>query len=304
MPAMRRVNLSTLDLNLLPPLRALLEERHVTRAARKCALSQPAMSRSLERLRDVFADDLLVRSGRAYELTVRGERLRAELDVLIPRLESTVGGGDFDPTRATDRFRIALTDHACAVLLPSLLRQVRRAAPQSTLGVSVWHSGAYADVAAGRLDVALSAEAPSSPLEVEVLYEEEFVCLVGAGTPARRKRLTLREYLDRSHVVVETWGDQQTPVDVPLAQLGFKRRGVVRVPFFVPTILSIVGTDLTLTLPRGLASMTSSWSGLRTVEAPKEIKGFSYLMAWHPRLSSDPAHAWFREQVRIAARRL
>jgi DNA-binding transcriptional LysR family regulator len=301
---MRRVNLSILDLNLLPPLRALLEERHVTRAARKCALSQPAMSRALERLRDVFADDLLVRSGRAYELTVKGERLRAELDALMPRLEAMVGGADFDPTRARERFRIALTDHASALLLPPLVGQVRRAAPQATLGVSAWHPGAYADIAAGRLDVALSAEAPPSSLEVEVLYEEEFVCLLGSVPPTRRKRLTLREYLDRPHVVVETWGGQQTPVDVPLAQLGFKRHAVVRVPFFVPTILSIRHTDLTLTLPRRLASMTSSWSGLRTVEAPKEIKGFSYLMAWHPRLSSDPAHGWFRDQVRIAARSL
>jgi len=100
------------------------------------------------------------------------------------------------------------------------------------------------------------------------------------------------------------WDGQQTPVDRPLAQLGLKRRVALRVPFFVPTILAIARTDLTLTLPRRLAKLAALRAGLRLVEPPREIKGFSYLMTWHPRLTGEPAHAWFREQVRIAARAL
>ena len=87
---MREVHLRTLDLNLVHALQALLEERHVTRAAKRSFLSQPAMSRALERLREMFGDHLLVRNGRGYERTVRGERVLRELESLMPRLEAMV----------------------------------------------------------------------------------------------------------------------------------------------------------------------------------------------------------------------
>src|SRR5215475_1051995 len=126
MRIMREVNLRNVDLNLLHALRALLEERHVTRAAKRCFLSQPAMSRALERLREMFADPLLVRSGRTYERTARGERVLRELESLMPRLEAMVGGVEFDPARSQERFRVALTDNASTILLPSLVARVRR----------------------------------------------------------------------------------------------------------------------------------------------------------------------------------
>ena len=105
--AMRRVHLRDVDLNLLHALHALLAERHVTRAAKRCFLSQSAMSRALERLRQMFGDLLLVRSGRAYERTVRGERVLRELESLMPRLEAMVRGEEFDPARSQERFRVA-----------------------------------------------------------------------------------------------------------------------------------------------------------------------------------------------------
>jgi DNA-binding transcriptional LysR family regulator len=127
MLSMREVHLRNLDLNLLAPLHALLEERHVTRAAKRSFLSQPAMRRALERLREMLGDPLLVRSGRSYERTVRGERVR-ELKTLIPRLQAMVGGVEFDPARSQERFRVALTDHSSTILLPSLVARVRSAA--------------------------------------------------------------------------------------------------------------------------------------------------------------------------------
>jgi DNA-binding transcriptional LysR family regulator len=301
---MREVNLRSVDLNLLHALRALLEELHVTRAAKRCFLSQPAMSRALERLREMFGDTLLVRSGRAYERTVRGERVLRELESLMPRLEALVRGQHFDPALSQERFRVALTDHASAVLLPPLWQRVRAAAANVTVEVSAWNSRRYEDVAAGRVDLALSAEVAPSVLEAEVLYEEDFVCLVGPKQRLGRRRFTLKQYLDLPHAVVETWEGQQGPVDRPLAELGLKRRAALRVPYFVPTILAIARTDLTLTLPRRLAKITRSIAGLRLVEPPREIKGFSYFMAWHPRLTTEPAHAWFREHVRMVARAL
>ena len=86
-----------------------------------------------------------------------------------------------------------------------------------------------------------------------------------------------------------------------MAQLGAKRRVVLSLPFFVPAIFAITYTDLILTVPRRLAKITARMAGVRVVEPPREIKAFPYFMAWHPRLSTEPAHKWFRGQLHMAA---
>jgi DNA-binding transcriptional LysR family regulator len=298
---MREVHLRTVDLNLLHALHALLEERHVTRAAKRCFLSQPAMSRALERLRKTLGDPLLVRTGRAYERTVRGERVLRELESIMGRLGAMVQGEEFSPARSQECFRVAMTDHGTTILLPTLLERVRKAAPHATLEVSAWRTRAYDDVVAGRIDLALSAEAVPPTLESELIFNLDFVCLVGSAQPVRTRRFTLRQYLQLPHALVETLDGQQTMVDRPLAQLGVKRRAALRLPFFVPAIFAVVKTDLVLTVPRRLAKITGPLAGLRVVEPPREIKAFPYFMAWHSRLSTEPAHAWFRDQLRIVA---
>src|SRR5258706_15127033 len=100
------------DLNLLIVFTVLAEERNVTRAAARLALSQPAVSRALQRLRDMFHDDLLVRSAEGYEPTPKGQRLLQELESTLPRLDRLLSGSDFDPASEETTFRIALTDHA------------------------------------------------------------------------------------------------------------------------------------------------------------------------------------------------
>jgi len=241
----------------------LLEERHVTRAAKRTFLSQPAMSRSLERLRETFGDPLLVRSGRGYERTVRGESILRELETMLPRVESMVEGVALDPGRSEERFRIALTDHASAVLLPALVTRLRKAAPRVQLEVSAWQSQAYDDVAAGRIDAALSAEEAPSTLESEVIFNLDFVCLVGSAQRLRARRFTLKQYLALPHAQVFTLSGRQTLVDRPLAQIGQKRNVLLRLPYFVPAIYAIAQTDLVLTVPRRLAKIARRIGGIR-----------------------------------------
>jgi DNA-binding transcriptional LysR family regulator len=301
---MRSTHIRNLDLNLLQPLRALLEERHITRAAELCYLSQPAMSRALERLRRMFADPLLIRSGRTYERTVRGESLLQEVQSLIPRLEAMVRGEQFDPSRSRERFRLAMTDNASMILLPALMDQIRAGAPNVRVEATVWNDRRYEEVAAGRLDTALSAETAPPFLETEVLFNLDFVCLVGSAQRVRCRRLTLKQYLQLPHVLIDTWEGQQTLVDRPLAQLGVKRLVALSMPFFVPAIFAIARTDLILTVPRKLAATTAAVSGVRMIEAPREIGAFPYFMAWHPRVAREPSHVWFRQLLRAAAQRI
>ena len=299
---MRQTHLRHVDLNLLLALHALLEERHITRASKRCFLSQSAMSRALDRLREMFGDALLIRSGRTYERTVRGDGLLRELQSLLPRLESMVRGEEFDPVRSQERFRLAVTDHASITLIPPVVRRIRIEAPDVRLEVSQWQERAYEAVIGGRLDAAFSAEHPPSSLHSEVLFEVDFVCVVGDAQRLHPARFTLAQYLQLPHVVVETWAGQQTPVDRPLGQFGAKRRIALSVPFFAAAMFAVAKTDLVLTVPRKLTNILRPIGGVRLVDPPREIKPFPYFMTWHPRLNEEPSHAWFREQVRVAAR--
>ena len=299
---MHETHFPQVDLNLLHILQALLEERHVTRAGNRCFLSQSAMSRAFERLREMFKDDLLIRTGRTYERTVRGERLLRDLENLLPRIAAMIRGEAFETEKSREKIRLALTDYASMVLLPALARRMRTYAPNMTLEVVGWHDRVYDDIESGRIDVALTPIPVPASLEGEVLFEEDFVCVLGSQRKRPASRLTLKQYLDAPHAIVNVLAGQQTLVDRPLAELGLRRRVALIVPFFVPATLAILDTDLILTIPRRLAQSFQTMRELSIVKPPAAIRSFPYLMVWHPRLTGDLAQAWFREQVRVIAR--
>jgi len=167
MPATHRV---AADLNLLEPLRALLEERHVTRAAARCGMSQPAMSRAFERLREMFADELHVRADGAYERTPRAERVLKELRDVLPRIETAIRGERFEAALSKERFRVATTEAAAALLVPSLFESVFAQAPGVRIDVTTLGIDAAADLEAGRIDILVSMVQKLEPFTIEHLF--------------------------------------------------------------------------------------------------------------------------------------
>src|SRR5437879_7897250 len=250
---MRDAHLRNVDLNLLRTIQPLLEERHISRAAKRSFLSQPAMSRALNRLRETFADPLLVRSNRAYERTPRGERVLREIETIMRRLNAVVNDQEFSPAESRERFRVAMTDHGSTILFPKLLERLRKNAPDSELVVSAVGPQTYDEVAAGRIDLNLCAEEVPPALENEVVFKLDFVCLVGARQRIRSRRLTLKQYLQLPHAMILTGDGHQAMVDRPLGALGLKRNVALRIPFFIPAVLAIAQTDLVLTVPRTFA---------------------------------------------------
>jgi DNA-binding transcriptional LysR family regulator len=301
MMAIRYEHISKSDLNLLQTLAILLEERHVTRAAQRCSISQPAMTRAFHRLRVMFGDDLLIRSGRRYERTARGERLLKEFDSLLPRLEGLLRGGGFDPSHSHDRFRVTMTDYGAIVLLPGLMDRLSRVAPNIMFEQIAWHDRRFEDVESGKADMVLDLGGAPPTLQSETLFPDKMVCLLSSHHPAGGRRMSLTQYLRYPHAVVNILAGQQTIPDRPLGDLALKRRVELLVPSFVPAVLAVARTRMILTLPHKLAKKVSTIAAVRMAGAPVEIKGFKYKMTWHPRLSSDPAHKWLRAQIRAVA---
>jgi DNA-binding transcriptional LysR family regulator len=299
---MHRAHLENVDLNLLPALHALLEERNISRAAERVGLSQSAMSRALQRLRRVLDDDLLVRATRDYRLTPRAERVRSQLAVLVPQLDELFAGSSFHPADYRRTIRLAGSDYATAVVGPALVRRVASEAPLATVRFTAWHPRIFDDLAVGDLDLAFFGAQPPPPLRTLELFTDRFVCVVAHDHPlAGRSALTLDDYLGCRHVAIDVTAGTQPAIDRVLAARGTPREVASILPFHAVAPLTLPGTALVVTLPSLLVPSLAGRDRLSVVPAPPEIETLSYRMAWHPHVDSDPGHRWLRETVRAAA---
>ncbi|WP_394846112.1 LysR family transcriptional regulator [Pendulispora brunnea] len=301
---MRLTQLRQADLNLLVVFAVLAEERSVSRSASRLALSQPAVSRALQRLRDLFRDDLLIRTATGYEPTPKGQRMLSELSAILPRLDRMLAGADFDPAEESATFRIACTDNAAQVICPSLCRTILPASKRVTFQFLAWHDGSLEELEHGRLDLALNADDGHAPerFHREVIYEDEFVCVVSKDSPHTR-RITLKQYANGLHIGIGTLAGRQTIPEQRLMALGYQRTCVLEVPYFVAAMRCIPGTDLIATLPKRLMAGEPHDPRIRVLEPPPELTGFRYLMIWHPRVHTDAAHTWLRSAIRQACRK-
>jgi DNA-binding transcriptional LysR family regulator len=295
-----------LDLNMMRPLCALLEERHVSSAAERCGVSQPAMSRTLERLRTAFGDDLLVRSGRTYELTPRAGQLLAEVRDILDRIDAAVAGNRFEPRNCDAVFRLASTDYISAVLLPRILLDLQENAPSASLELTMSGERTPEAVSAGRIDAAIvSADDTLVGLNREKLFDEDYVCLVASHHAlSDRPRITLNRYLEHRHIVIDVAHGMQPPIDRPLAARGVRRYVGYRTPFLASAVFAVTSTSMVLTIPRRLAAICTGGLPIRIVPAPRELDTFTYRLEWHPRLEASAAHRWFRDRIRTVASKL
>lgn len=290
--------IESVDLNLLAPLHALLEERHVSRAAARLHTTQPSMSRALQRLRATLGDELLVRGPGGYQLTPRAERIQAELLHALPRLEHVFSGETFDPATAARTFRLAGTDYTVSVLSGALLGRVFEQSPGSTVLFSRWHHAVFADAEHGMVDLLIHGGTPPPPLRSHVLFEEGYSCLISSHHPlAQCSAMSLEDYLDCAHIVIDVMDGRQGHVDRRLESLGRPRRASVTLPYHAAAASAVPGTSLVATLPTKFAIQHAAPGITTVIPAPEEIGPMSYAMSWHPRLDDDVAHRWLRDTI-------
>jgi DNA-binding transcriptional LysR family regulator len=301
--------LASLDLNLLVVLDALLAERHVTRAAARLGLTQPACSHALARLRRALGDPLLVRGPRNVMVpTARAEALAPGLRASLAGLATALRGeAPFDPAAAERSFHVACGDYAELVLLAPLLGRLARKAP----GVDVWmtplalgRDDMVRQLATGAADLAVGPPRRDWPegLYTRVLFEERFRCVMRRGHPAAKGALTLARYCALSHLLVTPRGTPGSLVDDALAALGHTRRVAAAVPHFAVAPYVVAGSDLVATLGEHVVEAGAAPLGLVVKPLPFAVPPFAITMTWHERVHRDPAQRWLREQIARAAR--
>ncbi len=293
------MKLTSLDLNLLVALRALLEERHVTRAGQRIGLTQPAMSNALARLRCLFGDQLLVRTPHGMQLTPRALTLAGPLDAALEHLEQSLGGEGFVPQASHRSFTLAMADYTALVVLPALKRHLSHAAPGIDLVVlnSVRSQG-LAMVDRGEADLAVGMlPGPPPHLHSQSLYRDRLVCMARADHPAFRRPLTIARYAKLAHVMVGTPGLQDSLIDHRLEQLGWRRRIEVVVPHHLVVPPLLASTDLVATEAERVGTCFAHMLPLAMCAPPFEGPDIEISHAWHIRCDRDPAHRWLRQQI-------
>lgn len=294
-------SLRGIDLNLLVVLDALLRERHVSRAAATLNMSQPAVSHALGRLRAQFDDPLLVRDARGMALTGRGAALREPVAHAVEAVRTVVDTQRFAPKTAQRSFRLAMSDYSAAIILPKLMRRLRREAPGVSLAVSQGSRDAMVGaVMKGEVDLAIGVfPSLADGLQTEVLIKEEFQCLLDRNNPHLSDgNLTLDGYLVAPHILVSMQGSAIEEVDIALRRIRKSRQIVMTLPHYrvAPTI--VAETDLILTLAsRGLKGSERD-DRVLLVPPPFELLAFDIVQLWHERHKGDEAIVWLRDLVK------
>lgn len=291
-------DLRRFDLNLLVILDALLSEQHVTRAAERLHLSQPAVSHALARLRDLLGDPLLVRQGGALIATARALELATPLAEALGQVQALLAPNSFDPASAKRRFRVAMSDYSAAIFLPGLVRLLRREAPGIDLQIiQASREGMVDGVLNGDLDLAAGVF-PDMPAELRTtpLFEEHYTCLIDRDSLPKTGVLDLPAYLSRPHVLLEMRGSGTPEIERALAAIRERRHVAISLPHWGVAPQLIQGTDLILTVSsRGLLNIDQAH--LISVPPPFQIPSFAFELAWHARRGGDTGLQWLRGRM-------
>lgn len=291
-------DLRRIDLNLLVILDALLGEQHVTRAAERLHLSQPAVSHALARLRDLLGDPLLVRAGSGLVPTARALELAAPLADTLAQVQSLLAPNTFDPASARRTFRLAMSDYGAAIILPGLIRTLRTEAPGIDLQIShASREGMVEGLLNGDIDLAAGVlpELPGD-LRSTPLFEERYVCLLDRQSLPAGGVLDLPTYLSRPHVLLEMRGSGTPEIERTLTALRERRRVAVSLPHWSVAPRFISGTDLILTVASRALNEVGDES-LIVVPPPFEIAPFTFVSAWHKRRGGDQALNWLNRRI-------
>ena len=294
------MNISGLNLKLLPVLDALLAERSVSRAGVRLGLSQPAVSNALAQLRTVLKDPLFVRQRGGMVPTERALALAGPLRSALTALE---GGLEppaaFDPARATNHFTIVTNDFVAFVMLPRLLAQLAREAPGVRLQVRAWQEHRLTpDLERGEADLMLGFyRTPSPTHQHEPLFVDRFVCVARKGHPRVRGKLPLSLYTKLQHVLVSHQPDGRGVFDDLLAARGLTRDVVLRVSHFLLVPFILATTDYIAAMSELVARPFAQFLPLQLIKPPVMPETAKVQMIWHDRTDTSPAHVWLRSVV-------
>lgn len=290
------------DLNLLRVIVAVYDARSVSRAAQSLGVSQPTVSAALAKLRKTFGEPLFVKTAAGVSPTARAHALAAHARELLTRVaDQLLIDHGFDPTTTSGVFTFALSDVGEMVFLPKILECLQREAPGASLrSVALPPQQIEQELERGNIDLAVGyfPDLASTQFRQQHLFSHCFVCLMRADHPLRGNRLSLGQFLELGHAVVQAEGRSQEIFEKYLERQGIRRRIVLHTPHFM-SIPTIIGqSDLVVTLPHAIGQYFSRiGANVKIVEPPLQIPRIDLFQHWHRSYHHDARNKWLRGQI-------
>ena len=285
------------DLNLLELFETVYRTRNLTAAGAQLGLTQPAVSRGLGRLREMYGDALFVRQQRGVAPTPFADALAAPVTSALDTLRATLVRPTFDHAVQGRTFRVALSDVGERIFLPRLAEHLARIAPQVVIEVvSPTQEQLHEGLTSGQIDLAVGFFGSlSKQVHHRRLFRERFVYVARQGHPNVKGKL-LREQLRKlPHAVGGPAGMQHAAaVEKVLSGPRVKAQVALRVHSLLCVGPIVTDSDLVGLVPSNLAAMVASHMPLQLVEPPVQFPGFDVTMVWHDRFHRDPASEWLR----------
>ena len=301
------INLSRIDLNLLVALDALLAERGVTKAAARVGLGQSAMSHNLARLRQLFDDELLVRSPDGMRPTPKALALADRVRITLSGIQALVARDEkFDPARAERTFRIGLPDSIEMLIWPKLLATGCEKAPGIRFRLySTDERQLLDEIDADNIDVGIGIGTfPQGQVHHKrrALTRDTYLCMFNAAKVGFKPPISLKNYVRLPHVLTSLRKGERGVVDDALDKLGLSRKVALVTPRFVGVPFLVAGSPVVTTMHAQLARIFAKELGLALSRVPVDLPEVSVSMLWHASYDDDAGHAWLREAIVRASR--
>jgi len=300
-----------LDLNLLVVLEALIDESSVSGAAKRLHLTQPTISASLNRLRDYFGDDLLIKSGRGMILSPKAVELEAPVKSALALIRREITNPKtFDPKESKREFLVVASDYSFNVLLGDVMNDCEKEAPGISFTIVPPSRQAMDRFERAEVDLLLTV----SPYKIEghpelsLLQDEDAVICWSKG--AFRNGISKKQYLEAGHVVAQ-FGEERSPatMEIQLEKMSIRRKIEVRLPSFSLLPQAVIGTDRVATMHRRQAEYFSQWLPISIHPLPLTIPLLEEIAQWHHTKDRDMGVQWlvnkvgeFAEKAQFASR--
>lgn len=297
----KKVPLADVDLNLMRVFQSIYEEGNLTTVAERLNLTQPAVSYSLRRLRDVLGDPLFIRTNQRMEPTPVAQRLAPPIHEALLLLQDAIQDHQvFDPESSKRVFRLSMSDIGEIVFLPPLIEFIGQHAPGIRLEVDPGSLDTLADaLRQGNIDLAIGNLVQLNPFTNRVtLFHEDYACMVRADHPiAGQEELSLHDFLSWPHIFVSSSSNAHRSFEEILVSQGVRRHIALQVPHFTVVPDIIERSNMICSIPHQIAVRFNRYGNFKIFSLPMDVPPSEVAVHWHPRFEHDEANKWLRQLV-------
>ncbi len=294
------MNLYRVNLNLLKVFFVLMKEQHVSAAAGRLHLTQSAVSNSLQQLRELFQDELLIRGPKKMVPTQKALHLAPQVEHVLRTLETVLFySDDFEYKTSTRTFNLGMTDYSEYVLLPKIYERIKKLAPYLSLKIQLYHKFTPEDFESEQLELGIGQEMKfPKQLMVERIFSDRTVCVARENNPIFKKPLTLKRYLQAEHLATCAYSDNLPKADQALKKLNLKRNIKISLPNALPAFQMLSTSDLVGTFSRSIVMQAEKRYHLKYELPPFEIAEFHIAQICHRQQNNDSGLLWLRNIIK------